>query len=273
MSIYRYIDYREAIKYFLEIKRKLPGKLTLAALAKDSGLQPSYLTNVLKGRFEFSADQLFALSTELGCSEAERDFMLLLLEHSRSTHKRRRELLRAQIETVRKQNQKTEKQLSVRVVEPSTDLQFQAYLDPFAQLVLIHLKLPPYNTQPEKLCFALGISQPHLRQVLDLLLKLGHVRLEGATYNVMTLNKHLPKSSPLSGPHLALMRLKSLDQLQRLSPEQSYTHSVTFTATDEVMQELSDAYFQFLKKAEAIVKPAPSEKAFQMNFDLFPWRL
>jgi hypothetical protein len=70
-----------------------------------------------------------------------------------------------------------------------------------------------------------------------------------------------------------MMRLKSIDQLQRLSVDQSYSHSVTFTGTDETKEALSEAYLAFLKKAESIVKPAKSERVFQMSFDLFPWDL
>jgi predicted alpha/beta superfamily hydrolase len=61
-------------------------------------------------------------------------------------------------------------------------------------------------------------------------------------------DRHLPKRNPLSGPHLTMMRLKSIDQLQRMSGDQSYSHSVTFTGTDDTKEALSDAYLAFLEK-------------------------
>ncbi len=271
MSIYKHLKYRPAIEEIVENRRTLPGKFTLRALAEGAGLQASFLTNVLKGRFDFNADQLFAVCHVLALSATERDYLLLLLELERSVFKPRKEELKKQIDEIRKENQKSEKHLAVKAVELSSDAQAQYYLDPFAQLTLVYLNLAPYNRQPEKLGAALGISQTHLGEILKILTGIGYVQREGQTYKVIARDRHLPKRNPLSGPHLTLMRLKSIDQLQRLSLDQSYSHSVTFTGTEETKEALSDAYLTFLKKAESIVRPAKSEKVFQMNFDLFPW--
>ncbi|MGZ3796748.1 MAG: TIGR02147 family protein [Pseudobdellovibrionaceae bacterium] len=273
MSIYKHLKYRHAIEEILEKRRKLPKKFTLRVLADNSGLQASFLTNVLKGRFDFNADQLYAVATELGCAPNEREYLLLLLEYERSSFKPRREELKKQIEELRKINQQSDKHLAVDAVELSSDTRAQYYLDPYAQLTLVYLHIPSVNQNPEKLCPLLGISSFRLREILKLLIDIGYVRIEGGIHKVIARDKHLPKRNPLSGPHLALMRLKSIDQLQRLSSNQAYSHSVTFTGTSETKDLLCDAYLNFLKDAEAIVKSARSDKVFQMNFDLFPWTL
>lgn len=273
MSVFNHLNYRKAIEEIIEIRKKMPGKYTLRKLSENSGLQASFLTNVLKGRFDFNADQLFAVAEELGLSKVEREYVLLLLDYERSIHKPRREQLKIQIDELRKENQKSEKHLSVKVVDPASIDQSQYYLDPFAQLTLTYLNLKDYGKQPEKLGSVLGISQSHLGEILKLLVKIGYVQIENKTYKVIARNTHLPKQNPLSGPHLTMMRLKTIDQLQRLSSDQSYSQSVTFTGNEETKSQLIDAYLSFLKKAESIVKPAPSEKVFQMNFDLFPWDL
>ena len=104
-------------------------------------------------------------------------------------------------------------------------------------------------------------------------MRVGYVQRAGAQLTVVGRNKHLPKDNPLCGPHQALMRLKSIDQMQRLSSEEAYSFSATITGTEETLAEIREAYLAFVKKAETIVKPAPSKKAFQMNFDLFPWEI
>jgi uncharacterized protein (TIGR02147 family) len=273
VSVFKHLKYRSAIEEVVESRRNLPGKFTLRSLAFEAGMQASFLTNVLKGRFDFNADQMFALTQALGLSSAERDYLMLLLEHERSVFKARKEELKKKIEEIRKENQKSEKHLSVKAVELSSDAQAQYYLDPFAQLTLVYLNLAPYSKSPEKLGSTLGISQQHLGEILQILTTTGDVVREGMHYKVVARNRHLPKRNPLSGPHLTMMRLKSIDQLQRLSVDQSYSHSVTFTGTEETKEALSDAYLSFLKKAESIVRPAKSEKVFQMSFDLFPWDL
>lgn len=273
MSVYKHLKYRSALSEIIETRRNLPGKFTLRRLAEDSSLQASFLTNVLKGRFDFNSDQIFALCGALQLSESEREYLLLLLEHERSVFKPRKDELKKRIENIRKENQKTENHLTLKAVELSSDAQARYYLDPFAQLALVYLNLPPYNKQPEKLGVTLGLSQTHLGEILKILVTIGYVERQGSSYRVLAKDRHLPKRNPLSGPHLALFRLKSIDQLQRLSADQAYSHSVTFTGTEETKDALSDAYLNFLKKAEGIVKPARSEKVFQMNFDLFPWEI
>lgn len=273
MPVYNHLQYRPALEEAIEAKREREGRFTLRQLAELAGVQPSFLTNVLKGRFDFSADQLFAIAGALDLVEGEREYVLLLLEHERSAHAPRREALAKRIEEIRRDNQKTEKQLAIKVMELSPDEQAQYYLDPFAQVALVHLNLAPYDRQPEKLAGALGISKKHLGEILEILTRIGYVRKEGGAYRVVAHDKHLPTRNPLSGPALTLLRFKSLDHLQRLTTGEAFSHTVTLTGTVETKERLSDAYLAFLKKAEAIVKPARSEKAFQMNFDLFPWEL
>ena len=267
MNIYKYLKYRDALKEAIEIKRRLPGKWTLRQLASATRLQASFLTNVLKGRLHFSADQLYALADHLGFSANERRYLLLLLEHERAGLKARRDELREQIEALRRENQKTEKHVSIKPVELSADAMAQYYLDPFVQLAHVHLNLTRFRDHPEELGPALGLSKKHLAGILDVLVRIGYVRIERGSYQVVAKNKHLPREAPLCGP------LKSIDQMQRLSISETYSFSATLSGNDETKAELQAAYLAFLKSAEAIVKAAPAQKVFQMNFDLFPWEI
>ena len=61
--------------------------------------------------------------------------------------------------------------------------------------------------------------------------------------------------------------------MQRLSSNEAYSFSATITGSDETREALHEAWLGFLKKAESLVKESRSEKAFQINFDLFPWEL
>ncbi len=272
MNIYAHLNYQSAITEIFE-ERKKQGKFTLRQLAEAAGIQASFLTNVLKGRFDFSGDQLFAVTEALGVAGSERKYLLLLLEHQRSTHKARMRELKAEIDEIRRQYQKTEKHITAKPVELTPGSMAEYYLDPFVQLAHVHLSLPPFDRNPEALCGALGVSKTHLSQILDVLTRIGYVRPESGRYRVIAQNKHLPKENPLCDPHQALMRLKSIDQLGRLKNEDKYSFSATLSGTDETRTQLQEEFLAFLKKAEAIVKPAESKRAFQMNFDLFSWQI
>lgn len=274
MSIYSYFTYQEAIEQKLRERRSGTGpRLTQRQLAEAAGIQPSFFTNVLKRRFDFNPDQLYAIGAALDFSSAERRFLLLLLEYQRSTHKARREELKKEIEGIRKEHQKTERHISIDSVDLSPNAMAEYYLDPFVQLVHVHLNLATYSSDTEKLRVALGLSRQHLQQIIATLVRIGYVKSENGRLKVIASDKHLPKEDPLCGPHQALMRLKSIDQLQRISADERYSVSATLTGSPETRTQLQEAFLKFLKDAEAIVKSAESRHVYQMNFDLFPWEI
>lgn len=273
MSVFKHLKYQSALEEVVKNRKtgESETRFTLRRLAEEAGLQPSFLTNVLKERFDFNADQLYAVCEVLELTAVERRYLTLLLDFQRSTNKSRRGELKKEIDDLRAQNQKTEKHISARPVALNSDAMAEYYLDPFVQLAHVHLSLPPYTENPNALCGALGVSKSHLSKIFDVLTRIGYVVSEAGRIRVVAQNKHLPKENPLCDPHQALMRLKSIDQLSRLKSDNKYSFSVTLSGTEETRTRLQDEFLAFLKKAEAIVKPARAEKAFQMNFDLFPW--
>ena len=100
-------DYRNCIQSGIE-RFRTAAPLTYAELAKDSQIQTTYLTNVLKGRAHFNADQIFAVTHRLGFSTQEQDYCLLLLEWERTQNLKRRNLLKSRLDLIRNENLKTE---------------------------------------------------------------------------------------------------------------------------------------------------------------------
>jgi hypothetical protein len=69
-----------------------------------------------------------------------------------------------------------------------------------------------------------------------------------------------------------MFRLQTLQQIKRLDADERFLFSVTFSGNEATQAALHEEFLKFLRKAEAIVKDAPPEGVFQMNFDLFPWK-
>lgn len=273
MSIYSHLTYRPALQEILENERKMGVKRTLRGLAEDVGLQASFLTNVLKGRFDFNADQLFAIAIALEIPSREIKYLLQLLEHERSVNPQRKRELKKEIESQRQQHFKTEKHISSKTVEMSSDAMAEYYLDPFMPLVHLYLKISPYDKEPLRLAKTIGISDDHLRKIFGVLVRIGCIAPEGTHYKVLFQNHHLPKENPLCDPHQSIIRMKAIDQMQRLDHHQKYSFSATISGSEETREELQAEFLEFLKKAEALVRDSKNEKIYQMNFDLFPWEV
>lgn len=271
MNIYGHLKYRAAIKDIFETQQKLGVKRTLRGLAAEVGLQASFLTNVLKGRFDFNADQLYAIAKALEIPEAETKYLLLLLEHERSVNPQRKKDLKKEIDSLRDENAQTEKHISS--VALSSDAMAEYYLDPFMPLVNLYLTISPYDENPLDLAKIIGISKDHLKKIFAVMERIGCIVPEGTRYKVLYQSHHLPKDNPLCNPHQSLIRIKSIDQMQRLDAREKYSFSATLSGSEETREKLQAAFMDFLRKAEALVQTAKSEKIYQMNFDLFPWQI
>ena len=270
MSFFQSRDYRTVLSERIRDWKSHASQRTLSRLADAIGVQVSYLSNSLKGRAHLSSDQVYAICNELGCSAIETEYALLLLERERSSHSKRREELDAKIEAIQRDELSTVKSLKAKPPELSAWNLERYYLDPFVQLIHIYIRMTgPISAAQLTLDF--GLTPEHTGKVLETLESIGDVTRTKDRFVSINPGRHLPKKSPVAGPHLLLMRIKSLDQLQRLTDDEKYSFSATIATTRETRDQLELLFIEFLKKAEALVGSAESESLYQINFDLFPW--
>lgn len=271
-SIYSTSAYREALRGQIQLWKSHEAKRTLTVLAKNAGLQLSYLSNVLNDRAHLSSDQVYALARETGCDAAETDYLLLLLEHERTGITARRKELERTIRNLQAEQLSTKKHLKAETLEMSLEDQARYYLDPFHQLIHLFLSMRPGTTSVQ-LGQEFGLSPAHVARVLQFLERVGIVTAKKAGFAANTPVSYLPHESPITVAHLQQMRVKALDQIQRLLPSQRYAFSVTITADHEARLKIEREFSKFIQTVEKIVTAAPSEHLYQLNFDLFPWQV
>lgn len=270
VSLFSSTEYRAAVEAAIE-RVRFHKPLSYVQLARDSGVQATYFSNVLKGRAHFNADQLYRVGRALEVSESELEFLLLLLEWERSAYKERKRELGRRIEAIRDENLSTGRHLSAKQVAPEDASGAEYYLDALATVVHVYLGMERYAREPKLIAEALKIPTEYLGRVLGILARLGYIEPKGNGYVVRLKHRHLPDDSPLCLPHQALMRTRSLEQFQRLPRGKRYGVSVTFSATPEARGKIQAEFLAFLKRAESLVGESRETHVFQMNFDLFPW--
>lgn len=273
MNIFEYTSYYEALADKVsELKAHSP-KMTLAKLAQSALMQPSYLTNVLKGRCHFNSDQLFRLCEQLNFNIEEVDYLQLLLEYEKTAYARRKSILEKKIKEIRQHHLRAEKNLSVKPVELNPEELAQYYLDPYIQLVHIFLHSKKGRCTTETITRQFSLSPSQATKIISTLEKLKYIKKNGMQFDVLVEGRHLPRDSQMAKPHLVLMRLKSLDQIQRLSTEQTYSFSATISTLPEVRTRIQAEFVKFLKASERLVNNHDPKHLYQINFDLFPWDL
>lgn len=271
VSIFSYLDYREALLALISKKKEQRKGFTLRSLAEKCRIQSTYLSNVLHGRADLSSDQIYALAQELGLSETENDYLNLLLSWDRSGVALRKKRLKQKIDDLRAREFNTKKALSkVRLLSEEECIR-EYYLDPFHMLVHVFLTIERYNRRTSHIADALGVDSDRIKHSIDTLVRLGYIEKSESGYDLLKQRIHLPESSPVCRPHQELMRIRSLSRLQSVQESARYGVSVTFSSDAQVLTRLKEVFLEFLAKAEKIVDEGPAERAYQMNFDLFPW--
>jgi len=271
MSIYKYLEYREFLTSELKRRKEIQPSFTQEKLAEQCGMRNTYLSNVLKGRGNFNSDQIYALAHHLKLNESETHYLFLLKEYDQCTVAARKNKLKTEIESSRSKMNRTEAHISAKVRKDEPLLLMKYYSDPLVKVVHLMLQIPRYASNVSKISGELNIQPRQLRETLDILTETEMIRFKGNQVEVLQKNFHLPKESPMLLPHQLMMRSRSSQKLMETQPERRYSFSVTFSGTEKTRAHIHQQFLEFLKGVEKEVKDAPSENAYQINFDLFPW--
>ena len=268
---YKSYDYRTLLDEIILFQKKRDPSITLSKLAQAVPIQASYLTNVLKKRADLNSDQLFSLAKQLSCSPEESDFLLLLLEYSRTQILARRSQLKERIDTIKNEKLSAKNVLKSDSLALSEIQVNEFYLDPLNDLVHLFCSLDQSDISIESLTSQFSISQAKAKKILALLEKLNLISFKNGKWNTSKITKHLPKESPLCKPFHTQHRLLALEKLQKTDEEEYYSFSATISADEASKEAIKVEFLNFLKSVQLITEKAPSKELFQLNFDLFSW--
>ena len=270
MSIFRENCYKKALKKrLLEKKKQLPS-VTFQRLAQACKIQKTYHSRVFNGKAHLSEDQLFLSTEYLGLTRQETEYVFLLYQWQRSEVEVRRSMLWKEIEKLQTRQSSASSQVAGVQVQESLPSASEYYLDPTALIVHMLIGTVRLN-DPANIMRHLNLSRERMMEVLGLLESLELIRLKNGRYEIAKSIVNLSPDSKLRRPYRTLIRSKGLERMQQLTSSQVYDYAVVFAADAKTKEKIQEEFLEFLKKAQQLVKKAPPEDVFQMNFDLIPW--
>lgn len=271
LNIFIESNYRFILRQVVEQRKGIDSAFSFQTIAEATRITKSYISKVTTGKAHFSADQLFVVCEHLCFTELQIRYTMLLLEHERSTNRRRREALQRELQAIRDQALDSREHLKARPDSLSDDSLRDYYIDPFHQIVHICLSIPRYQSDPVRLASDLDLSVSDLREIIDRLERLGIVEQHAGKIRTLIKSIHLPRASPAFKPWRNQLKLLCLERLSRRSRRDDYSFSVTFSATERVRDKIKSDFLDMLKRTEELVQGARQEETFQMGFDLFSW--
>lgn len=271
MNIYLENCYKKSLTKYLIFRKKLRASYTFESMAQACGVQKTYLSKVLKHDGNLNLDQLFAACEYLKLKPLESEFLLSLYHYQTAQNAKRRDQYKQKIDEIRVKSQATDSKLQLKNEKNVQDSIMEYYADPYFSLVHMFLTLETYSKNPEALQVALYLDAKRITYYLDRLESMGIIKQEGAFWKVVQDTLHLPEGSPFVKAHRTLLRLKSMDQLERSSAKDYYSFSVVFSSEESVRREIQERFFQFLEGVKKLVEKGNEKEVYQLNFDLLKW--
>lgn len=272
MTIFNEHDLRYIITSLVQDARNRGGKLTFERLARAARVQKAHITNVLKGRASFQSDQLFLICKELLLSREETQYLLLLLEHERSSVSERKKELWKEIERLQAEHLQTEKYLQPEIDDTPLEKRFPSYyLDPIHQIIHIAVSIEQFSQNPKSLASILGVSGSRITSVLAALEAHGVIAQKNGHWVSMKKHVHLKRSSVFYPAWKLQMQNLGQARSQATHHDKSYGFTAVFSADEKTRKKIQAKLLEFIQEVEPLVVQAPSQEVYQLSLDLLSW--
>ena len=247
----------------LERIQKNP-RYSLRGMAKQVGLSPSSLSDVLKGKKRLSVLSASRVAEKLGLRAREREYLILLVQLDKAAPQESREMF---LRRLRQLNPK-------RPVHDVSLDSFRAISEWFHLPMLELSRIEGFDLEPRTISRALGISIPEAEAGLDRLIRLGHlIKNPDGTWQ-KSLNHWVASSRD---PHEALRKFyrqmldRASESLEAVRPTERVTGSETFPMDSSLIEEareLSEEFFSRLVELSA--RSSKRDTVFHAALHLFP---
>lgn len=264
-------DYRPALLGVLLARKHVDPSVTAQALAAAVRVSKAYISQVFRERAHLSQDQLFLCGGFLKLSPDEVEFLQLLLEHSRSGLKERKEKIREEIERIRSEKLQTEHHIKAAPIQTELDPISALYLNPVNLLVHIALSIPRFLEDPRKIASHLDMSHSQVSESLAVLMRVGILAVQKGKYRLVENKFHLPANSPVYLAWRTQMKSYALVGIQRADPRDTYSFNVVFSGNRKTKEEIQRKILELIHECEKLVDKANKEDVYQLSIDLFPW--
>lgn len=272
--LYRFDDYKAALKARVKsLQQKKPG-LTLAKIASRTQIQATYFSRVLNSEAaHLSEDQLYNMGRLLDFLPEEIDFILLLRSYRVTADPHRRQALFQKLDQIRKAKLASAETKEFRIESFQNEV---AYLfSPLAIVVHVALFIKSYQKSPRLLCPLLGISDSALKTLLQILNASDYIVLSDRdpfeVLEVKTKYPHFGREHPLMRAHQTTLKALMQSRLNQTIEEQKESFLVTFTMDDAGFSRVKDEYRSFVAKVQAITFDCKHTNLYQLNFDFLKW--
>lgn len=241
IAIFEYSNYR----HYLEDILKSPafGRGGRAHMAQHLNCQPSYVSQVLKGKSSLSLEQAFKVNTFLRHNPLQREYFMVLVEMDRAGTLELKQYYSTKRAELSEKSKLIENQMSY---DQLSEADAVAYYSNWNNVLIRNLiDIPTFKTV-EALKKKLNISEESFAKAFDFLVEKGLIRInaEGLLEQGHT-RLHIKKQSPLAKFGHISTRLQMIKNYEKLNNNSlNYSSNVTLPRS---------SYEEFKKRFAALI--------------------
>ncbi len=261
---FHFNDYRKYLAYRLKTVGKTRGLRSKIALSLKT--KPSFISQVLSGKNDFTPEHCPVINEILNHTEAEAHYFILLVQVARAGHFKLKAYYQAQIDEIlekRKQN------LGRLKAEPTLIPSEQAIYYSYWYYGAIHVltSIPQFQTKPA-LAKRLNLKLEVVSQAVDQLVKLGLLMEQNGRYEMTEKQVLIDKDSPWVAQMHTHYRLRAVHSLTE--PDSSDFHySLGVTLSKKDFEEIRERLFQFLEELNPKIRQSKEEEGYCLGLDFF----
>ena len=264
MRLWDFTDYRG---YLLE-KLGPDGSRTglRKQLAAAIPVHTTFVSQVLKGRAEFSLEQTEAINSFFEHTTDEGEYFLLLVMKDRAGSDKLRERFSRRIQVMRDERLNIQRRLDVTDAISEKDRE-KFYSSFVYGAVHVLTGIPQFKTI-DALADALKLSKARVREIAEFMLRLGVLNEKDGELSPGPQHVHLGNESELILKHHANWRLHTVSNLQFLDREDVH-YSACLTLSKEDAFRVKESILANLKSNVGIISASKEEVAYVMNLDFY----
>jgi uncharacterized protein (TIGR02147 family) len=237
-----------------------------AVLARAAQCQTAYISQVMGGRAQLSAEQLERIATHIGLRDEETRFLLLLLQKDRAGTPRLRELFDSEIKAILQKRTQLKNRLSEKTKIGPEELTryFSSWIYPALHLTAT-LKT---RHGTEVMAKRFGLPLKLVQDALAFLESAGLVEKTKSGWRASQTRMHLPHDSPMISRHHINWRLQAIRDIER-QRERSLHYSSIVSISKEDAEALREQLLQTIERAKTRIKDSPEELLYSFCLDFF----
>lgn len=265
MVVFEYFEYRKILKDWAR-KARIERRGTVASLAEAVRVHPTFLSQVMSGKRDLSAEQALAAAQHMGFAAMEREYFFLLVQKERAGTKDLSAFYEEKLTKMRAERLNLEKRLEAH--RTLTDEERAVFYSSWIYSAIRLFCSIGGSQTLDAIASRFSLSREKTTEILEFLCKTGLVKPAGGGYILGEQHTHVPRSSPFVVRHHLNWRLRAIHGLENASEEEMhFTAPMAISKKD--FHRIREKIVTLIQEAVEVAKESPAEELACLGIDYF----